>query len=482
LPVGTALLLCLALLAGCGARLSKQQVAEASAPAAAAAAGATGAPQASDEPTSVPAAGAGSPTTLAQASAPSPATGGAAAPTTTVAKAAGASTASTPTTAAGGNGGATDVGVTANSITVANVSTITGPVPGLFAGAVNGTQAFFAYQNSQGGVFGRQLKLQVIDDRFDCGTNRSATEQALGSVFAFVGSFSLFDGCGAAVLAAKPEIPDVHPALAAEAQKEPNNYSATPVKPGLSMGVVNYIKSHFPNSIGAVGSLVGDVQSAKDAWAGAKKVMQANGISFTYERLYAPTETDFTADIVQMRSKGVKLVIEISADAKSVARIQTAAQQQNWKPDAWFNGASTYDSNYLPLAGSASEGTYVYLGSAMYMGEDSGMIPEVALFQTWLKKTHPGAPVDVFAADSWASARLFVQALQAAGPKATRASLTAALQNVHSFASNGFLAEADPAGKGPASCFIIIRVQGGKFTRVEPASGFKCDGPFVVAG
>ncbi|HWG74688.1 MAG TPA: hypothetical protein VG184_11615, partial [Acidimicrobiales bacterium] len=59
----------------------------------------------------------------------------------------------------GGNGGATDVGVTPNSITVGNISTLTGPVPGLFAGAVNGTDAFLAYQNSQGGVFGRQLKL-----------------------------------------------------------------------------------------------------------------------------------------------------------------------------------------------------------------------------------------------------------------------------------------------------------------------------------
>src|SRR5579859_2217462 len=73
----------------------------------------------------------------------------------------GASTASTT-----GGGGATtttydtskntasDVGVTPTQITLGNVATLTGPIPGLFAGAPAATDAFFQYINSQGGVFG----------------------------------------------------------------------------------------------------------------------------------------------------------------------------------------------------------------------------------------------------------------------------------------------------------------------------------------
>ncbi|HEY3240069.1 MAG TPA: hypothetical protein VGL92_10930, partial [Acidimicrobiia bacterium] len=52
---------------------------------------------------------------------------------------------------AGGNGGATDVGVTADTITMGNVSDLGGPVPGLFQGGPYGTQAYFNYINSQGG-------------------------------------------------------------------------------------------------------------------------------------------------------------------------------------------------------------------------------------------------------------------------------------------------------------------------------------------
>src|SRR5688572_32624093 len=56
------------------------------------------------------------------------------------------------------NGGATDVGVTADTITLGTVTTLSGPVPGLFLGASLGVQAFAAYVNSQGGINGRKLK------------------------------------------------------------------------------------------------------------------------------------------------------------------------------------------------------------------------------------------------------------------------------------------------------------------------------------
>ncbi|MCU1486141.1 MAG: hypothetical protein JWN67_2887, partial [Actinomycetia bacterium] len=45
------------------------------------------------------------------------------------------------------------MGVTANQVTLGNVSTLSGPVPGLFQGAIVGAQAIVAYQNSQGGLF-----------------------------------------------------------------------------------------------------------------------------------------------------------------------------------------------------------------------------------------------------------------------------------------------------------------------------------------
>jgi ABC-type branched-subunit amino acid transport system substrate-binding protein len=382
---------------------------------------------------------------------------------------------------AGGNGGATDVGVTGDSLTVANVSILTGPVPGLFAGAVNGTDAFLAYQNSQGGVYGRKLKLQAGDDQFDCGQNRALHESYSGRAFAFVGSFSLFDNCGAQVLTANG-VPDVHNALSLEAQKEPNNFSAQPIRQGSATGHLSYFKSKAPDAVVHSASMIGDVQSARDSWVGAKAAAESVGYKFDYERVYAPTESDFTADIVQMRNRGIRLLFLIAVDVKSAARIVKAAKGQNWKPDLVALGASAYDPQLVPLAGAdALEGVYGFLPTAMYLGEDRAVNKEVDLFLTWLKRTHPGANPDLFTVYGWASARLFVQALQAAGPKATRASLIAALKGITQFDSNGLLATGNPAAKQPPSCYIITRVTGGKFARVDsPPPGYRCDGSYFL--
>jgi ABC-type branched-subunit amino acid transport system substrate-binding protein len=385
------------------------------------------------------------------------------------------------TAPAGGNGGATDVGVTPTSVTVANVSIPQGPVPGLFKGAENGTDAFFAYQNSQGGVYGRKLNLLQLDDQFDCGINRSLTEANASKVFAFVGSFSLYDNCGADVFNKIPTLPDVHNALSREAGHEANNFSSQPLRTGSATGEFQYFKSKFPDAIASSASLIGDVQSARDSWTGISKVMTDMGYKFTYTRLYEPTETDFTPDIVQMQSKGVKSLILVAADVKSIARIEQAADQQHWHPSFTLLGASAYDNTLLQLAQSQVEGVWLYIPAAMYLGEDRGWNREVDLFQTWLKRTHPNYPVDLFAVYGWESARLFVQALQAAGPQAKRASLLATLKNIHQFDGNGMYPVGDPGGKGPPTCYIIVRVQGGKFTRVDdPPNGFRCDGQYQL--
>ncbi|MBV8295921.1 MAG: ABC transporter substrate-binding protein [Acidimicrobiia bacterium] len=372
--------------------------------------------------------------------------------------------------------------MTGTSITVGNVSILTGPVPGLFKGAENGTDAFFAYQNSQGGVYGRKLNLAQLDDQFDCGQNKSLTEANASKVFAFVGSFSLYDNCGAEVFNANPNLPDIHNALSRDASHEANNFSSQPLRTGSATGEFQYFKDKFgPDAIANSASLIGDVQSARDSWTGISKVMTDMGYKFTYTRLYEPTETDFTPDIVQMQTKGVKALILVSADVKSIARIEQAADQQHWHPTFTLLGASAYDPTLLQLAQSQVEGVWLYIPAAMYLGEDRSWNKEVDLFNSWLARTHPGDPLDLFSVYGWESARLFVQALQAAGPQAKRTTLIAALKNIHQFDGNGMYPVGDPAGKGPPVCYIIVRVQGGKFTRVDdPPTGFRCDGQYEL--
>jgi ABC-type branched-subunit amino acid transport system substrate-binding protein len=111
----------------------------------------------------------------------------------------------------------------------------------------------------------------------------------------------------------------------------------------------------------------------------------------------------------------------------------------------------------------------------MFLGEDAKNVPEVKLFQKWMKKTHSDVTPDLFAMYSWASAALFVDALKAAGQNPTRASLLTALKNIHSFDDNGMVAPADVGNKKPPACWMLLKVNNGKFQRVLPkGKGYTC--------
>ncbi|HEV3355000.1 MAG TPA: ABC transporter substrate-binding protein [Acidimicrobiales bacterium] len=374
--------------------------------------------------------------------------------------------------AAGGN---TDVGVTANSITLGNVSLLTGPVPGLFKGAVVGTQAFFAYQNSLGGVCGRKLQLDARDDQFDANQNKAQYQDLTGKAFGYVGSFSVVDDGGAQVLNAHPDIPDVSQALSRSHVAVPNNFSIAPIVPGWRLGSLNYFKAKYPpDVIQHMAYFVENAQSAVDAVEGEVKAAESVGYKFVYHRTIEPTEANFSSDVVAMQQNGVKGIF-FAGEVGVFVRMAKAMKQQNFSVPFANWGANAYDPAFVTSdAAPATNGAILDQQLAMYAGEDS-TLPEVQLFDSWLKRTSPGQRPDIFAAYGWESGRLFVQALTAAGPKPTRANVMAELKKIDNFDGNGMLAPAGPASKRPPTCFMIMTVQNGRFVRTDPPSGFICN-------
>jgi ABC-type branched-subunit amino acid transport system substrate-binding protein len=328
-------------------------------------------------------------------------------------------------------------------------------------------------------VNGRQLSLKSSDDAFSCEQNQSQTQSLSGQAFAFVGSFSLFDNCGANVLKAQPAIPDVAYSLDPVAQALPNNFSPQPLANSWRLGPLTYYKQKYPQAIKNVGALVANIASAQASWQNEKAAMQSLGYHISYERAANPLDTDFTADVVRMRSAGVQMVV-VNSDVKTIAHFLNNAQQQGFKPALVESVGPAYDASFFKLANpGASQQLLIDQQQALYLGGDRSSTPEVNNFLTWMNKTHPGFAPDIYSAFGWASARLFVQALQSAGLNPTRAGVMAALQNIHSFDSNGLLATADPAGKKPPTCWVLIKTtSNNQYQRVSPPSpsqGFTCN-------
>jgi ABC-type branched-subunit amino acid transport system substrate-binding protein len=392
--------------------------------------------------------------------------------TTSTTRSTSSSSASTP------SGSGETTGISSNQITLGNISILSGPVPGLFQGAPYGTSAFFAYINSQGGVNGRKLVLSSQDDGFSCSNNESLTQSSITSNFALVGSFSLFDNCGARVLASNPAVPDVSYSLDPHAQVLPNNFSPQPLQQGWRTGPLEYYKAHYPRAIKSVGTLVANVPSSVASWDNEQAAMQSLGYHISYERTINPLETNFTADIIRMRDAGVQMLSMTAVDVKTLARVLNEAQQQGWHPQLIESGGIAYDGSFFKLVNpGAAQGLLNDQQQALYLGQDASTTPEVKLFDTWMQRTHPGFAPDIFSVFAWASARLFVQALQAAGPNPSRSSVLAQLQKITSFDSNGLLAPANPAQKKAPTCWVLIKVDNGRYKRfASPSKGFNCTG------
>jgi ABC-type branched-subunit amino acid transport system substrate-binding protein len=379
----------------------------------------------------------------------------------------------------GGNGGATDIGVTATSVTVGTVVDQSGPRPGLFNGSLAGVRAYFAYVNSQGGVYGRKLQTASGDSGTACNQTASAHQGLGNKVLAFVGSFGVYDNCGAPFFASNPGIADVSYAISSERGAVKNNFSTQLQSAGAQAGPALLFKAKFPGIEKKVGALIADVAASRSARANLKSMYQQLGFTLVYEQFVSPTEVDFTRYVIGMRQKGVDMAV-LTNDISGEVKFVNAAQQQGWTPHVITTRAVFYDPAFKDLASGNPTNVFSELGSALYFNKDERNNPGVALYQDWMDKTAPDQAKDSFSVFGWTEAQLFVEALKKAGPKATRPTLLAALRSIHSLDTLGLLPSGDPASKKPTPCFIIGHWDNGTWKRWNsPANGFDCSKPFV---
>lgn len=480
---------CLLVVSACGSRLDASQQAEAKG----ASSNGTSSGNGNGNGSSAQALGSGSATTTTIAGATATTTpgssstpggastapvGGSSTQTTTAGgtgAAAGSSVATGPCgangnqTPSGGNGGATATGVTASTITVGNIASISGVAPGLTQSAQQATQAWAAYVNSTGGICGRQIQVQPFDDGNDSGTNYADAQQACSSDFAMVGNASGFDdGSATAVNACGI------PTMAAEISTEAAGAAADifGASPGdthnFQLGPANYLKATYPNAITHAAMIYLNVPATMDNALHEVSAYESVGFKYVYNTSTTPTNANYAANVQAMQSAGVQYVTEYS-DASSAERLLQAMQQANFTPQVvdWFS--EEYSPQFIAQTQPASNGDLVLM-SATDAYEEASSNPEMQLFLSWLNRVAPGAHHDIFGILAWSAGLAFEQALKAVGPDVTRAAVIKQLQGITTWTGNGIQPPVNIGGKIPSKCFAYFKIAGGAFQRVYPTA------------
>jgi len=143
-------------------------------------------------------------------------------------------------------------------------------------------------------------------------------------VFAFVGSFSLYDDCGAEVLQQHTNIPDIHGALGPKSQVLASNFSVAPLGRGWRTGPLAYFKNKFGAKWQKIGAIYANVGTGPSIWSNTEKTINANGGHVQKAIAYGATDTDFTSDVIQMKSAGVQLIYINTTDGATTARFVNA--------------------------------------------------------------------------------------------------------------------------------------------------------------
>ena len=372
----------------------------------------------------------------------------AAAPATAAATSAGACGANGNLTPAGGNGGATGPGVTATTINVGNIASISGVAPGLTQSAQQATEAWAAYVNSTGGICGRQIKVQPFDD---------GEAQAIGA-------------CGIPTVSAEVST--------AAAGGTADIFGASPGNAHYyQTGPANYLKATYPNAITKAAMIYLNVSATQTNAAHEVAAYSSVGFHYVYNTSTTPTNANYAANVQAMQSAGAQYVTEYS-DASSAERLLQAMQQASYAPQVvdWFS--EEYSPQFAQQTAPESNGDLVLMSATAAYSEASSN-PGLQLMESWMNRVAPGYHQDIFAILAWSAGLAFEQAAKEVGPDLTRAAVISKIQGITNWTGDGVTPPMNIGQKIPSKCFFYMKIENGAFQRVYPSAPntYDCNSP-----
>jgi branched-chain amino acid transport system substrate-binding protein len=373
----------------------------------------------------------------------------------------------------GGTGGTTG-GVAAASgppIEIGAVGTTSGIIGDQQKGMEVSLQAWAAYVNDHGGVAGRPIHLNMLDDGGDPGRHAANVRRLIDDVgvVAFVGNgASLTMSAGTPILEAAGI-----PAIGGDSGNAgwfrspmafPLNGAARPE--GIALG--GYAARQLPQQRLAIyhiseidiGTVIAD--EVEDQWRAAGKEVVARGS-------VALAHPDFTAEVIQAKNERADIVA-LFADISGCRRFLDAARRQGYKPVFLF--ASACFQPGLDAHNDLVQDN-LYVGSALEPPNSD--LADVQVMREAMATYAPNFPEARVVADGilprgWAAGRLFERAVALAGGSFEPDDLVAALRSMQGETLGGLL---PPQTYGPGnhpegSCGKILRWNGTRWQVITP--------------
>ncbi|GAB6985576.1 ABC transporter substrate-binding protein [Nocardioides pyridinolyticus] len=356
-------------------------------------------------------------------------------------------------------------GITDKTITIANASDLSGPVPGLFESAQLGVRAYVAYFNSTSDLCGRKLDLLALDSKTDAGADQAAYTQACDQAFAAVGSQSVMDSGGVGA-AEGCGIPDLRSGtLTTDRAACDVCHSAQTLEVGVqSTSFLGHIRKVEKAATEKAAFLYLDAGGSGQVAKTYAETAEEIGYGVEIFTGIDTAEFNYAPYVQQLKDKGITYVMFVGANQHAV-RFAEAMKQQRYEPKVFNVSQTQYNQTYVETGGDAVEGTWIPVPHPLFTDTSN---KELQLYLAWLQQVKPGSDPTTFGLFAWSAARLFVEKAAALGGKLTRAALLDAVRAEHRWTANGLHAVMDVGAKTTYECTSLVRLVNGVWRKVTP--------------
>jgi len=335
-----------------------------------------------------------------------------------------------------------DPGVTSTSITIGGTFPLTGPAS-LYKTIPAAEKAYFDYVNDHGGVNGRKINFDILDDGYNPAQTVPLTQQLVEQtkVFAVFGSLGTAPNLSIWGYLNQNKVPQVLIATGDSYwgfsyKKYPWTIGWQPDYPGEGKIYGKYLASTMPTA--KIGVLYQNDAFGKNYYAGLRVGLGAKKGNVVSAQSYDPTQTNVTQQILALKAAGADVLVIFAIPTQAITALVTATKV-GWTPSATIVG--NVSANRLFLLAAAANGANVngVISTAYTVSStdpSQANLPGVKLAKAIIGQYAPSLNTSLAQGDGnviygLGAAWTFVYALQHAGKNPTRASFMAALKSMH---------------------------------------------------
>ena len=351
-------------------------------------------------------------------------------------------------------------GVTDKQIVLGQSAALSGPASALGTAMRDGALAYFDAVNAAGGVNGRRIVLNTLDDGYDpqraqANTGALVDKERVFALFGYVGTPT---SNAAQPWVDKEDVPFFAPMTGAQTLREPFNKNVFNVRDGYFketekivehlevMGVKNVAVLYQNDAYGQAG-----LQGVEQA---LKRRQRTVSVTASVER----NSTDVAAAVAKMKAAHPRAIVMISAYKSSAAFIREMRKNNDDVPFFW-NVSFVGSRALADELGPSAHGVMI----SQVMPSPWSETLDIAREYRKLYLAKPGREADFASLEGFIAAKVLVEGLRHVKGEPTRKNFVHALETMGAYDLGGYTVRFTPANHN-GSNFVDLSIigQGGR--------------------